>query len=161
MEGLGQLAYRKGGSALAYRKGGHALVYKGVPRPITIRVPWGPQSYTCSTYSVYHELEFSSSLGWLMGSGTLLESSTEGTEHVYKVRVAEAPAQIFVRFTGTSPCSAAGDKTEIPDMWAEAVVSQAGADTQSSGQIGGYCMSDKRVIINVGEDRTVESLEVA
>ena len=56
MEGLGQLAFRKGGSALAYRKGGNALVYKGEPRPITIRVSWGPQSYTCSTYSTYHEL---------------------------------------------------------------------------------------------------------
>ena len=54
MEGLGQLAFRKGGSALAFRKGGNALVYKGEPRPITIRVSWGPQSYTCSTYSSYH-----------------------------------------------------------------------------------------------------------
>lgn len=161
MEGLGQLAFRKGGSALAYRKGGNALVYKGEPRPITIRVSWGPQSYTCATYSTYHELSFSTSVGWLLGSGTILESVQEGTEHVFKVRVTKAPAEFFVRMQGSSPCSAVNeDPAEIPDMWAEAVVSQQGADTTSSGSIGGICMSDKRVIVNIGEDKTVSGLVV-
>ena len=161
MEGLGQLAFRKGGSALAYRKGGNALVYKGEPRPITIRVSWGPQSYTCATYSTYHELSFSTSVGWLLGSGTILESVQEGTEHVFKVRVTKAPAEFFVRMQGASPCSAVNeDPAEIPDMWAEAVVSQQGADTTSSGSIGGICMSDKRVIVNIGEDKTVSGLVV-
>lgn len=161
MEGLGQLAFRKGGAALAYRKGGHALVYKVEPRPITIRVSWGPQSYTCATYSTYHELSFSTSVGWLLGSGTILESVQEGTEHVFKVRVTKAPAEFFVRMQGASPCSAVNeDPAEIPDMWAEAVVSQQGADTMSSGSIGGICMSDKRVIVNIGEDKTVSGLVV-
>lgn len=161
MEGLGQLAFRKGGSALAFRKGGNALVYKGEPRPITIRVSWGPQSYTCATYSTYHELSFSTSVGWLLGSGTILESVQEGTEHVFKVRVTKAPAEFFVRMQGSSPCSAVNeDPAEIPDMWAEAVVSQQGADTTSSGSIGGICMSDKRVIVNIGEDKTVSGLVV-
>ena len=161
MEGLGQLAFRKGGAALAYRKGGHALVYKVEPRPITIRVSWGPQSYTCATYSTYHELSFSTSVGWLLGSGTVLESVQEGTEHVFKVRVTKAPAEFFVRMQGSSPCSAVNeDPAEIPDMWAEAVVSQQGADTTSSGSIGGICMSDKRVIVNIGEDKTVSGLVV-
>ena len=161
MEGLGQLAFRKGGAALAYRKSGHALVYKVEPRPITIRVSWGPQSYTCATYSTYHELSFSTSVGWLLGSGTILESVQEGTEHVFKVRVTKAPAEFFVRMQGASPCSAVNeDPAEIPDMWAEAVVSQQGADTTSSGSIGGICMSDKRVIVNIGEDKTVSGLVV-
>lgn len=161
MDGLGQLAHVKGGAALAYRKGGHALVYKVEPRPITIRVLWGPQSYTCSTYSTYHELSFSTSVGWLLGSGEVLESVQEGTEHVFKVRVREAPAEFFVRMQGVSPCSAVNeDPAEIPDMWAEAVVSQSGADTVTSGSIGGICMSDKRVIVNIGEDKTVSGLVV-
>ena len=160
-EGLGQLAFRKNGSALAYRKGAHALVYKGQPRPVAIRVPWGPQSYTCSTYSTYHELSFQTSVGWLLGSGTVLESVQEGTEHVFKIRVTTAPAQFFVKVQGSSPCSAVSeDPPEIPDMWAEVVVSQLGADTASSGSIGGICMSDKRVIVNIGADKTVSGLEV-
>ena len=161
MEGLGQLAHVKGGSALAYRKGGHALVFKGRSRPITIRVPWGPQSYTCSTYSTYHELSFSTNVGWLLGSGTILESVQEGTEHVFKVRVTKAPAEFFVRMQGSSPCSAVReDPAEIPDMWAEAVVSQSGADTVTSGSIGGICMSDMRVIVEIDAGKTVSGLVV-
>ena len=38
---LGDLCYKKGGTALAYKKGGSALVYKSEPSgDITVRVAW-------------------------------------------------------------------------------------------------------------------------
>ena len=100
MDGLGQLAHVKGGAALAYRKGGHALVFRGEPRPITVRVPWGPQNYVCSTYSMYHELEMTISGGWLSGAGEIIEEIHGGTESVFKVKPTELPAQFFVMCSG-------------------------------------------------------------
>ena len=108
MDGLGQLAHVKGG-ALAYRKGGHALVFKGSPRPITIRVPWGPQAYVCHTYSVYHELEMTVTGGWLSGGGEIIEETHGGTESVFKVKPVALPAQFAVAASGRSPCAAATD----------------------------------------------------
>lgn len=158
MEGLGQLAFRKGGSALAYRKCGHALVYKGEPRPITIRIPWGPQSYTCATYSAYHELGMSVSSGWLVGSGTILEQVTEGAEFIFKIKAIEAPAQFFVRLAGASPCVAAADGTEIPDMWASAVATQQGAGIVEIGQMSGMCMTSREVVFDINEAGTVSGI---
>lgn len=158
MEGLGQLAHVKGGDALAYRKGGHALVYKGEPRPITIRIPWSPQAYVCRTYSMYHDLVFTSALS----GGEVLESVTSGAEHMYKVRVAQAPATIRLTIGGHSGCSAVGeDPPEIPEMSAEVMAGQRGSDVMSTGSIGGICMAVRHVSIAVDDAGTIESLEVA
>lgn len=158
MDGLGQLAHVKGGTALAYRKGGHALVFKGSPRPITIRVPWGPQNYICATYSVYHDLTMSVSSGWLDGSGTILEQVTEGSEFIFKIKATEAPARFFVRLAGFSPCGAAGDGTEIPDMWASATATQRGAGVVESGQLSGMCMASREVVFDIDEAGTVSGI---
>lgn len=157
MEGLGQLAHVKGGGALAYRKGGHALVFKGSPRPITIRIPWSPQAYVCRTYSMYHDLAFSSALS----GGEVLESVTSGAEHMYKVRVAQAPATIRLTIGGHSGCSAVDeDPPEIPEMSAEVIAGQRGSDVMSTGPIGGLCMAVRHVSIAVDEAGTIRSLEV-
>lgn len=157
-DGLGQLAYRRGGSALAYRRGGDALVYRGCPRTITIRIPWGPQAYVCMRYSMYHELAFTSSIS----GGEVLESVTSGAEHMYKVRVAQAPATIRVTLSGGSSCTAVGeDPPEIPEMSAEVMAGQRGSDVMSTGSIGGICMAVRHVSIAVDDAGTIESLGVA
>ena len=162
IEGLGQLAHVKGGGALAYRKGGHALVFKGSPRPITIRVPWGPQSYVCTTYSMYHELEMTISGEWLLGSGEILEQITGGTETVFKVKPTKLPAQFAVVASGRSPCSAATeDPPEIPDMYFEATATQRDAEPAESGQVGGVCMTTKSVVFSIDETGTLAGVEVA
>ena len=162
MDGLGQLAHVKGGAALAYRKGGHALVYKGEPRPITIRVPWGPQSYVCTTYSMYHELEMTISGEWLLGSGEIVEQITGGTETVFKVKPTKLPAQFAVVASGRSPCSAATeDPAEIPDMYFEATATQRDAEPAESGQVGGVCMTTKSVVFSIDETGTLAGVEVA
>lgn len=162
MDGLGQLAHVKGGAALAYRKGGHALVFKGQPRPITIRVPWGPQSYVCATYSMYHELEMSVTGEWLLGSGKILEQITGGTETVFRISPAALPAQFAVAASGRSPCAAATeDPPEIPDMWFEATATQRDADPAESGRVGGVCMTPKSVVFSIDETGTLTGVEVA
>lgn len=162
MDGLGQLAHVKGGAALAYRKGGHALVFKGSPRPITIRVPWGPQSYVCATYSMYHELEMTISGEWLLGSGEIVEQITGGTETVFRIKPTELPAQFAVVASGRSPCSAVSeDPPEIPDMYFEATATQRDAEPAESGQVGGVCMTTKSVIFSVDETGTLAGVEVA
>ena len=161
-EGLGQLAHVKDGHALAYRKGGHALVFKGRPRPITIRVPWGPQSYVCTTYSMYHELEMTISGEWLSGDGKIVEQITGGTETVFKIKATDLPAQFAVVASGRSPCSAATeDPPEIPDMYFEATATQRGAEVAESGQVGGVCMTSKSVVFAIDETGTLTGVEVA
>ena len=161
MDGLGQLAHVKGGGALAYRKGGHALVFKGSPRSITIRVPWGPQSYVCRTYSVYHELEMTVTGGWLLGGGEIIEETHGGTESVFKVKPTELPAQFFVLCSGRSPCAAATeDPPEVPDMYFEATATQRGAEVAESGQVGGACMTDRRVVFAIDETGMLAGVEV-
>ena len=162
IEGLGQLAHVKGGAALAYRKGGHALVFKGCPRPITIRVPWGPQSYVCHTYSMYHELTMTISGEWLLGSGEIVEQITGGTETVFKIKPTKLPAQFAVVASGRSPCSAATeDPPEIPDMYFEATATQRDAEPAESGQVGGVCMMTKSVVFSIDETGTLAGVEVA
>ena len=162
MDGLGQLAFRKNGSALAYRKGGHALVYKGVPRPITIRVPWGPQSYVCATYSMYHELVMSISGAWLLGSGEILEQVVGGAESIFKIRPTKFPAEFAVVASGSSPCAAvSADPAEIPDMYFEATATQRGAEPAESGRVSGVCMTTKSVVFSVDETGTLAGVEVA
>lgn len=162
MEGLGQLAHVNGGAALAYRKGGHALVFKGRPRPITIRVPWGPQSYVCTTYSMYHELEMTISGEWLLGSGEIVEQITGGTETVFKIKPTKLPAQFAVVASGRSPCSAATeDPPEIPDMYIEATATQRDAEPAESGRVGGVCMTTKSVVFSIDETGTLAGVEVA
>lgn len=161
MDGLGQLAHVKGGAALAYRKGGHALVFRGEPRPITVRVPWGPQNYVCSTYSMYHELEMTISGGWLSGAGEIIEEIHGGTESVFKVKPTELPAQFFVMCSGRSPCSAATeDPPEVPEMYFEATATQRGVEVAESGRVGGVCMADRRVVFGIDDTGSLTGVEV-
>lgn len=104
---LGDLCYKKGGSALAYKKGGSALVYKSKPSgDVTVRVPWSPQSYTCHTYDQYHEITFACSGSFTSGSGSIVSQVNGGTEIVFTLRVTQGPA-VFAVSTGIStPCSA-------------------------------------------------------
>jgi hypothetical protein len=162
MDGLGQLAHVKGGAALAYRKGGHALVFKGSPRPITIRVPWGPQNYVCSTYSMYHELTMTVSGGWLSGAGEIIEEIRGGTETVFKIKATDLPAQFFVMCSGLSPCAAATeDPPEVPDMYFEATATQRGAEPAESGRVSGVCMTSKSVVFGIDETGALAGVEVA
>lgn len=162
IEGLGQLAHVKDGHALAYRKGGHALVFKGSPRPITIRVPWGPQNYVCATYSMYHELRMSINGKNIEGVCEILELTTGGTESVFKIRPRLLPAQFAVVVYGTSPCGAASsDPFEIPDMYFEATATQRGAEPAESGRVGGVCMTTKSVVFSIDETGTLTGVEVA
>ena len=161
-EGLGQLAFRKNGSALAYRKGGNALVYKGESRPITIRVPWGPQSYVCATYSMYHEFSMSINGKNIEGVCEILEQITGGAESVFKIRPRLLPARFAVVVYGTSPCGAASsDPFEIPDMYFEATATQRGAEPAESGRVSGVCMITKSVVFSVDETGTLAGVEVA
>ena len=104
---LGDLCYKKGGSALAYKKGGSALVYKSEPSgDVTVRVPWSPQSYTCHTYAAYHEITFVCSGRFTSGSGSIVSQVNGGTEVVFTLRITQGPA-VFAVSTGIStPCSA-------------------------------------------------------
>lgn len=104
---LGDLCYKKGGSALAYKKGGSALVYKSEPSgDVTVRVPWSPQSYTCHTYDQYHEIAFVCSGRFTSGSGSIVSQVSGGTEVVFTLRITQGPA-VFAVSTGIStPCSA-------------------------------------------------------
>lgn len=161
-DGLGQLAYRKGGSALAYRKGGGALIFKGEPRLVTVRVQWWPQNYVCRTYSVYHELTMGVETGWSLGDGEIAESVTEGAEFVFKIRARTVPARFFVRLSGSTPCSAASeDPPEIPEMRFSASASQRGARPAETGESGNVCMSAGEVRVDIGKDGTLSGIEVA
>lgn len=104
---LGDLCYKKGGSALAYKKGGSALVYKSEPSgDVTVRVPWSPQSYVCHTYDQYHEIAFVCSGRFTSGSGSIVSQVSGGTEVVFTLRITQGPA-VFAVSTGIStPCSA-------------------------------------------------------
>lgn len=104
---LGDLCYKKGGTALAYKKGGSALVYKSEPSgDVTVRVPWSPQSYVCHTYDQYHEIAFACSGRFTSGSGSIVSRVSGGTEVVFTLRITQGPA-VFAVSTGIStPCSA-------------------------------------------------------
>lgn len=104
---LGDLCYKKGGTALAYKKGGSALVYKSEPSgDVTVRVPWSPQSYVCHTYDQYHEIAFVCSGRFTSGSGSIVSQVSGGTEVVFTLRITQGPA-VFAVSTGIStPCSA-------------------------------------------------------
>ena len=104
---LGDLCYKKGGTALAYKKGGSALVYKSEPSgDVTVRVPWSPQSYVCHTYDQYHEIAFVCSGRFTSGSGSIVSQVSGGTEVVFTLRITKGPA-VFAVSTGIStPCSA-------------------------------------------------------
>lgn len=104
----GALCYKSGGNALCFKGGGSALVYKGQSAPpATIRVPWGPQSYVCSTYDTYHEISFNCSGSFVSGAGSVLSQSSDGTETVFKVKVTQGPAVFAVSVGTSTPCSAA------------------------------------------------------
>ena len=104
---LGDLCYKKGGTALAYKKGGSALVYKSEPSgDVTVRVPWSPQSYVCHTYDQYHEIAFVCSGRFTSGSGSIVSQVNGGTEVIFTLRITQGPA-VFAVSTGIStPCSA-------------------------------------------------------
>ena len=104
---LGDLCYKKGGTALAYKKGGSALVYKSESSgDVTVRVPWSPQSYVCHTYDQYHEIAFVCSGRFTSGSGSIVSQVSGGTEVVFTLRITKGPA-VFAVSTGIStPCSA-------------------------------------------------------
>ena len=104
---LGDLCYKKGGTALAYKKGGSALVFKSEPSgDVTVRVPWSPQSYVCHTYDQYHEIAFVCSGRFTSGSGSIVSQVSGGTEVVFTLRITKGPA-VFAVSTGIStPCSA-------------------------------------------------------
>ena len=104
---LGDLCYKKGGTALAYKKGGSALVYKSEPSgDVTVRVPWSPQSYVCHTYDQYHEIAFVCSGRFTSGSGSIVSQVNGGTEVIFTLKITQGPA-VFAVSTGIStPCSA-------------------------------------------------------
>ena len=104
---LGDLCYKKGGTALAYKKGGSALVYKSESSgDVTVRVPWSPQSYVCHTYDQYHEIAFVCSGRFTSGSGSIVSQVNGGTEVIFTLRITQGPA-VFAVSTGIStPCSA-------------------------------------------------------
>lgn len=154
---LGQLVHRRGSDSLAYRRGGHALAYRGEPRTITLRIPWGPQSYVCSTYSAYHNLAFSSSVS----GGETVESETSGVEHIYEVRATEAPCTLEISLAASTPCSAASEEPpEIPEMTAEVFALQRGNESLRSGRVAHLCMSSARVLVRVDEEGSLSGLEV-
>ena len=107
MSNIGKLCYKHGGDALAYKHGGDALVYKSEPSgDVTVRVPWSPQSYTCHTFNVYHEIAFVCSGRFTSGSGSIVSQVSGGTEVVFTLRITQGPA-VFAVSTGIStPCSA-------------------------------------------------------
>lgn len=77
-----RLCYRRGGVALCFKRGTRNLIYKkeNENKSCTISVIYGKQSWVCTTYSAYHEIEYST-----VGSGlviTSMETSIDSASYV-------------------------------------------------------------------------------
>lgn len=160
---LGLLCHKKNGSALAYKKGGSALIFKGQPRNITIQIPWGPQSYTCMTYSAYHEIGMSIGTAWNLGSGAVLSRTDGGSETEMVIKATSVPARFALTLQASSPCAAISETpAEEPDVGAQVVAIQAGADVVASGNVAVRCLSSRVVEVEIDRNGTLAGIvEVA
>lgn len=132
----GDLCYKKGGNSLCFKSGGSALVYKAdpvaKPTEATVRVPWAPQSYTCTTYNTYHEITFSCSGSFTRGSGSVVSKTDGGTETIFKLQVTKGPAVFTVSVSDTTPCSAT---EEDPGATCRVLAAQTGATPKSKSGV--------------------------
>lgn len=123
----GDLCYKSGGNALCFKRGGSALVCKGDGLgDITVRVPWTPQHYVCTTYSQYHEISFSVSGAWTVGGGgAVLSQDDGGSETVIVIaRPTARPAVFTLSISCSTPCSATD---EDPGVSCDVFATQTGA----------------------------------
>ncbi len=129
----GDLCYKKGGNALCFKHLGSSLVHKGeASAEATVRVPWSPQSYVCSTYNEYHEISFSCSGSFTEGAGSIVEQTGSGTETVFKLKISDKPAVFEISVSTSTPCTA---KEEDPGATCRVFVSQRGVTPRSKSGV--------------------------
>lgn len=104
---LGQLCYKKNGSALCYKKNGSALVYKGEPRPIYVVIAWAPHEFTCQTYGQTHTIYGDISYRFTQGSGTIGHTvATRTDDNRLWIAVTQRPAKIELTLSCSMTCAA-------------------------------------------------------
>lgn len=155
MEGLGQLAYRKGGNALAYRKGGNTLVYKGSERLINLIANWSPNSFICKTYNETHYVN--GSYTWHYKGGLVyMEISKIGDGVMaFQFRVAECPTSIVLTLTGSMYCAA----DEYVDIIFRLMASQRGVSPiMKKVQPPGAAVTSSTITVDVDENGNVTGI---
>jgi len=125
MADVGKLCRKSGGNALCFKHGGSALVFKAEQvGDVTVRVPWTPQSYTCNTFSTYHEITFSATGSFTQGAGSIVSQTNGGTEVVFTLRVTQGPAVFSISTACSTPCTA---HEEDPGVTCNVFANQRGA----------------------------------
>lgn len=120
---------RKSNHPLCFKRGSgegassFPLIFKGGAEAV-IRVPWGPQSYTCHTYDAYHDIAFQANGRFANGTGTIVSQTDGGTEIVFRIKVSSGPAVFEISANSSTPCTAT---SEDPGVKCSVLANQTGA----------------------------------
>lgn len=145
---IGKLCWTGGGSLAFSKSDAVHLIYKGEPvNECTIVVQFGPQSWTCVTYSCYHEIHYSASGS---GSGVTVVSQYVSPDHAeFKVQPTRGSASSFtVSVVANTDCAAISK--EHPGASCSASAAQLGSSPKSSGNVS--CQPKVSVQITVRFD---------
>ena len=149
---IGKLCRSKSGSSLIYsKKDSSKLVYKAEqPEECTIRVQFGSQSWTCNTYSCYHEIQYAASGGsFEQGSGTVISSYSVQDSAEFKVKPKAGASSSFV-FSVVANTSCGAIEKENPGASCTVAAAQKGVAPKTKGNT--QCQPNVAIRIYVNFD---------